>query len=77
LRAAVRKGVKPGDPVISLGLERRRCSAGFALAALASPIGAMFGTVIAALLSFGAATTAPRVQREIAQERATLTDLGR
>jgi hypothetical protein len=52
--------------------------AGFAIAALASPMGAMFGTVIAALLSFRAATTAPRVQREIAQETArTLTNLGR
>jgi hypothetical protein len=38
----------------------------------------MFGTVIAALLSFKAVTTAPRIQCEIAQETArTLTNLGR
>jgi hypothetical protein len=44
-----------------------------AIAALSSPIVAMFGTLLAALLSFRAVTTAPRVQREIAQETARMT----
>jgi hypothetical protein len=44
-----------------------------AIAVLASPIVAMFGTLLAALLSFRAVTAAPRVQREIAQETAKMT----
>jgi hypothetical protein len=47
--------------------------AAIAIAALASPFVVMIGTLVAAMLSFKAITTAPRIQREIAQETARMT----
>jgi hypothetical protein len=44
-----------------------------AIAALSSPLVAMVGTIIAAVVSFRAVTTGPRIQREIARDTIRMT----
>jgi hypothetical protein len=45
-----------------------------AIAALVSPVVAVIGTVVAAIVSYRAVTTGPRIQREIASDQFTLQE---